>query len=210
MSSSIHSVHVGSRYTEPVPRLWNETIDSHRRAVRDATLDTTASLVAEHGLAAVTMSQIAQATGIGRATLYKYFADVDSIMLAWHERQIAHHLHHLERIRDRPGGAGQRLHAVLEAYAVNAHGHPGTELAAALHRGAHVNEAQQRLVRFLQELIVTAVAEGTVRSDVAAEELAQYCLSALGAASALGSKAAIRRLVAVVMTGLRPVAPADR
>src|SRR5262249_50381931 len=41
-----------------VPKLWNETIEEHRRAVRDATLDTTAALVAKHGLRAVTMSQI--------------------------------------------------------------------------------------------------------------------------------------------------------
>ncbi|TIL19051.1 MAG: helix-turn-helix transcriptional regulator, partial [Mesorhizobium sp.] len=55
-----------------MPKLWNETIDAHRRAVRDATLDTTAALVAEHGLLSVTMSKIAEETGIGRATLYKY------------------------------------------------------------------------------------------------------------------------------------------
>src|SRR5439155_608112 len=48
-------------YTGMVPKLWNETIEAHRRAVRDATLDTTAALVAEHGLASVTMSQIAAA-----------------------------------------------------------------------------------------------------------------------------------------------------
>jgi AcrR family transcriptional regulator len=33
--------------------------------VRDATVDTTAALVAKHGLAGVTMSQIAKETGIG-------------------------------------------------------------------------------------------------------------------------------------------------
>src|SRR5690606_24978374 len=39
-----------------VPKLWKDTIEEHRRSVRDATLDTTAALVAEHGLASVTMS----------------------------------------------------------------------------------------------------------------------------------------------------------
>ena len=53
-----------------VPKLWTETIEEHRRAVHDATLDTTAALVHEHGLPSVTMSQIAAAAGIGRATLY--------------------------------------------------------------------------------------------------------------------------------------------
>ena len=50
-----------------MPRLWTETIEEHRRAVHDATLDTTAALAREHGLASVTMSQIAAAAGIGRA-----------------------------------------------------------------------------------------------------------------------------------------------
>ncbi|TIU18274.1 MAG: TetR/AcrR family transcriptional regulator, partial [Mesorhizobium sp.] len=32
-----------------MPKLWNETIDAHRRAVRDASLDATGALVAKHG-----------------------------------------------------------------------------------------------------------------------------------------------------------------
>lgn len=72
--------------------LWNETIEAHRAAVRDAILETTAALVDRHGLASVTMSQIAETTGIGRATLYKYFPDVDSILLTWHEREVTRHL----------------------------------------------------------------------------------------------------------------------
>jgi hypothetical protein len=30
-----------------MPKLWNETIEAHRRAVRDAIMDTTAALMAE-------------------------------------------------------------------------------------------------------------------------------------------------------------------
>ena len=49
---------------------------------------TTTALVAQHGLHAVTMSRIAEEAGIGRATLYKYFKDVEAILFAWHDRQV--------------------------------------------------------------------------------------------------------------------------
>src|SRR3712207_5654546 len=129
-----------------VPRLWNDTIQAHRAAVRDAILDTAAALVAEHGVFSVTMSQIAEKTGIGRATLYKYFPDVEAILLAWHERQIIGHLAQLAEVRDQAGGAAERLEAVLEVYALISHErfsheHPGPELAALLHRGEHVVQA---------------------------------------------------------------------
>jgi AcrR family transcriptional regulator len=189
-----------------VPRLWNETIEAHRRAVRDATLDTAAALVAEHGLASVTMSQIAEETGIGRATLYKYFADVDAILLAWHERQVTSHLEHLVVVRDQAGGAGERLEAVLQAYAMISNEHHGTEQAALLHRGEHVARAQQKLRAFIRDLLTEAAKAGEVRDDVPTEELASYCLHALTAASSLQSKSAVRRLVKVTLAGLKPLA----
>src|SRR6266545_2527472 len=86
-------------YAWLVPKLWNETIEAHRREVRDAILDTTPALVAEYGLRSVTMSQIAEETGVGRATLYKYFSGVEAILLAWHDRQISGHLEYLADVR---------------------------------------------------------------------------------------------------------------
>jgi AcrR family transcriptional regulator len=177
--------------------------------VRDAILDTTAALVAEHGLLSVTMSQIAESTGIGRATLYKYFPDVEAILFAGHARQFSAHLAQLEELRDQPGDAGQRLEAVLEAYALISHDrfshdHPGPELAALLHRGAHLSRAQQHVHDLIKELLTEVTATGNLRHDVAPDELATYCLHALGAASSLPSKAAVRRLVTVTLAGLRP------
>ncbi len=194
-------------YASSVPRLWNETIETHRGAVRTATLDATAALVAEHGLASVTMSQIAQETGIGRATLYKYFPDVDAILTAWHERQVYGHLHHLTELRDHIGGAGERLAAVLEAFALMqqsvAAAH-STELAALLHGGAHVEHAHRQLHDFIRDLLVDGAAAGELRNDVAPDELASYCLHALSAAASLPTTAAARRLVTVTLAGLQP------
>jgi AcrR family transcriptional regulator len=196
-------------YTGVVPKLWNETIEAHRAAVRDAILDTTWALVTEHGLTSVTMSQIAEETGIGRATLYKYFPSVEAILLAWHERQITGHLEHLAEVRDQAGDATERLEAVLEAYALISHErfsheHPGPELAALLHRGVHVTGAQQQVHDMIKDLLIEAAEAGELRDDVAPDELASYCLHALTAASSVPSKAAVRRLVTVTLAGLRP------
>jgi AcrR family transcriptional regulator len=187
-----------------MPKLWNKTIEAHRIAVHEATLDTTAALVAKHGLRSVTMSQIAEQTGIGRATLYKYFSDVEAILVAWHERHINRHLEYLAEVRDQAGGVGERLEAVLEAYALIRHEHHGTKLATLLHQGEHFSRAQQRLGRLIRDLLTEGTKTGDVRSDIAADELASYCLHALTAATSLPSKAAVRRLVAVTLAGLRP------
>ena len=188
-----------------MPKLWTETIEAHRRAVHDATLDTTAALVREHGLAAVTMSQIAAAAGIGRATLYKYFPDVEAILVAWHDRHITRHLRQLAAARDAAPAPADRLEAVLTAFALIQHQHHDTELPVALlHRGEHVARARRQLQDLVSELLAEAAAAGSVRSDIAPGELAGYCLHALAAAGSLPSEAAVRRLLAVTMAGLRP------
>jgi AcrR family transcriptional regulator len=190
-----------------VPKLWTDTIEAHRRSVHDAILDTTWALVNEHGLLAVTMSQIAEETGIGRATLYKYFSDVEAILVACHQRHVAGHLQHLAVLRDQAGEAGERLQAVLEAYALVTHhrGRHGTEgLAALLHRGGHIIRVQQQLVDLIRDLLSEVAEAGDLRKDVAPDELASYCLHALAAAGTLPSEAAVHRLVAVTLAGLRP------
>jgi len=197
-------------YGTRVPKLWSETMEGHRAAVRDATLDTTAALVAEQGMASVTMAQIARDTGIGRATLYKYFPDVGAIMTAWHERQIAGHLQQLAEIGNGAGDPGARLEAVLLAYALMSHEHHGSELASLLHQGEHVARAQLRLTDFIRDLLIEGAQRGDIRDDIAPGELAIYCLHALTAATSLPSVAAVHRLVAITLDGLRPgPAPAD-
>ncbi|WP_434594093.1 TetR/AcrR family transcriptional regulator [Streptomyces sp. A5-4] len=190
-----------------MPKLWNETIEAHRHAVREAILDATWALVAERGLLSATMSQIAERAGIGRATLYKYFPDVEAILIAYHDRHVAGHLEHLAELQDQPGGPGERLEAVLERYALICHHrerHGTEELGALLHRGEHVAHIQKQLIDLFRDLLTEVAASGGLRDDVTPDELATYCLHALTAAGSLPSEAAVRRLVAVTLAGLRP------
>ena len=177
-----------------------------------AILDTAAALVAEHGLG-VTMSQIAQQVGIGRATLYKYFRDVETIMVAWHERQVGEHLRQLTDIAACDAEPGERLRAVLATYAElsrggrdarqpDSHVGHGMDLAVPLHRAEHMHHARQQLHELVTQVIAVAAAAGAARKDVPAGELATYCLHALTAAAALPTPAARRRLVAVTLDGV--------
>jgi AcrR family transcriptional regulator len=150
------------------------------------------------------MSRVAEKTGIGRATLYKYFPDVEAILLAWHERHVSGHLEHLAEIRDKSGDPRKRLEGVLVAYALIEHKRHASEFSALLHRGEHADRAQQHLTDIIRELLTEAADTGHIRDDVAPEELARYCLYSLAAASSLPSEAAVRRLVTVTLAGLRP------
>lgn len=61
-----------------------------------------------------------------------------------------------------------------------------------------------QLTRLIRDLLADAVRTGDLRDDIAPGELATYCIHALAAARTLPSKAAVRRLVAVTLAGLRP------
>lgn len=191
-------------YTWPVPKLWNETIEAHRREVHEAIQERTAELVLEHGLRTVTMSQVAEATGIGRATLYKYYSDIEAILVAWHQRRVDAHLEALSELREEKSEPSEALAAVLEAYAFISHQHAGSELATLVHQGTHLASAEHRVFKLVRELIAAAAAAGAVRNDVSADELARYCLHALTAASRAPSRAAVRRLVGLTLAGLKP------
>jgi AcrR family transcriptional regulator len=184
--------------------LWTETVETHRQEVREAILDATGSLVQSRGLLAVTMSDIAEATGIGRATLYKYFPDVETILSAWHQRHVEAHLAELRQIQQRIDDPVARLQAVLARYAEicrKRRRHGDDELAAVLHRSAQVRKSQRQLHDLISGLVAEAAEAGAVRQDVPAEELANYCVHALAAAGN-SSTAAIARLLDLVWTGI--------
>jgi AcrR family transcriptional regulator len=188
-----------------MPQLWAETVQAHRAEVREAILNAAGDLLHHRGLLGVTMSDLATTAGIGRATLYKYFPDVEQVVTAWHERQVAAHLAQLAAIRQQPGDSVQRLRAVSLAYGricQQRQQHGDAELRAALHRHRPAGDRPDQLVAIFADLIAEAAAAGAVRRDVPPDELAAYCISALEAASAATTAAALTRLVEVVWAGL--------
>ncbi|SEM20860.1 TetR/AcrR family transcriptional regulator [Streptacidiphilus jiangxiensis] len=165
-----------------MPKLWNETVEAHPHAVRDAIMETTAALAVEHGIAAVKMSQIAEQAGIGRATLYKYFPDVESILIARHQRHVEEHLAQLALLRDQAGTPAERLESVLGAYALICHhrARHGGEISTLVHRGEPMDRAEQQLVDLFRDLVADVAATGGLREDTSPEELATSRAGARG------------------------------
>lgn len=169
-------------------------------------MDTTWQLVMNHGLLAVTMSRIAEEVGVGRATLYKYFPDVEAILFARHNQHVLNHLAQLGALRDQAQDPVEGLKAVLTGYAQicrHRQQHGTDELMRLLHRDAEVAPLHEQLDDLIAELIASAAAKSdAVRADVAPGELASYCRHALEAAGTLTTDEAVDRLVAVILRGL--------
>lgn len=195
-----------------MPKIWADTIAAHRLDVRAAILDAAGALVADEGPLKISMSQLAELAGIGRATLYKYFPDVEAVLAAWHGEHVAAHLADLERLATGPGSPADRLTAALDRYArvCRERATHGLDVGALVHRREQVAHAEHALLDIFRRLLTEARDAGAARVDVPADELAAYCLHALSAAAGLTSDAAVRRLVAVVRAGVEPGAPAAR
>ena len=192
-------------YRSDMPRLWERTISEHRAEVRSAILSAIDELITQEGLRSVTMSAVAEQSGIGRATLYRYFPSVEAILLAWHEARINEHLAEIEKARDDEDDPVLQITRVLEAYGRilrERRAHP-EHIADLLHRDGHVPSAHNHLVALLADVISRAVERRTIRSDVPAAQLANYCVNALGAAKDLATDEELNTLVHVVLSGLR-------
>ena len=185
-----------------MPRLWTDTIESHRHEVHDAILAAAAALAEERGVTAVTMSDVATAAGIGRATLYKYFPNVEEILVAWHHAQVTAHLAALEAAAAGAQEPAERLLAVLRTYAHIAQQHRGSQIAAVVHRDDHDHGPRTKLTDFVSTLIADAAEAGQVRQDVPPKELAVYAVSAVQAAHQLSSRVATERLIQTITAGL--------
>lgn len=172
--------------------------------VSDAILDAAASMAAERGVLAVSMSQIAEAAGIGRATLYKYFPSVEAILLAWHEREISAHLGELAQLAHSEAEPVDRMRAVAQRYALIRYEHRDHNLAPLVHQGSHIARAQHHLVDLFASLISQAASAGQVRDDVPAHELAAFCVYALDGAADARSRAAVQRLTGLTLSALMP------
>ncbi len=163
-----------------VASTWDDTVTEHRDRRRQSIIDATMSLVAERGMADVSMAEVAKAAGIGRATLYRYFPGVEEIVAERVLGTVRTHHATLESAiaeQDDPIDAiSAALLILLEFFATDGH---RTESARvnpdqfSPEVGRAVHDAFAQLHGLLTRLVVDAQRAGSLRADVDAEFSAQ-------------------------------------
>ena len=164
---------------------WNDRVESHRSDVRNAVLTAAAELIHIHGISGVSMSGIAEGAGISRQTLYKYFPDVDAIVVGLVERDSDHHLHDLKSSLDALDGPEARLRELV-SHSIESHAHgsnPLHEAHLASERMLTVLEDHiEKTVELLESVLEDGVESGAVRDDIAVNILARAVSGILTAA----------------------------
>lgn len=153
-----------------MPRIRAETIAEHRALTRSQVLEAAKELIADLGSAEITLGEIASAVGIGRTTLYEYFADRDDVIASLVEDQLPGVVREL--IASVPEGLTAPEHLVEVAQRTIRFVATDRVLGVILHRGAGslTPSAQQRirtahvdLLAEVAEVYDRGVEEGTLR-----------------------------------------------
>jgi len=139
--------------------------DRQRHDIARAALD----LLAEHGGAGLSMSTLAESAGISRPTLYRYYPDLDAVLVGIAQMVAEHDEAFAAMVLADPDPTGQ-LHTALATIAHSA-AHTtlaGPALEAALPpAGRDVLRAHQERVRgLIVDILRSGVQDGSFAADV--------------------------------------------
>lgn len=167
---------------------WEASLATHRGQQRAAIQRAAVALATEQGLGSIGMVDIARRAGISRATLYKYFPSVESVLASFVIDEVEREHSVLEERLSVLEAPLERLRALLDhllAYFATP-GHLTASTAIDPHQfspevGARVGSAMQRLHDMVRAQVASAVAEGALRGEIDVDVLAdlfQHLLTA--------------------------------
>jgi TetR/AcrR family transcriptional repressor of mexCD-oprJ operon len=170
-------------------------------------LDTAAALLAVRGESA-SMAEIADAAGVSRATLYRYFPSRDALLRGLAEAASA-------ELRERIADAELDTIPVQEAIARLTRGFvlAGSKYVALTHTGhkpADSGQTERDLAEPVYRLLHRGIADGTLRSDLPPEVLVQIFSGLLETAIRISGPGGIRAetasaaVISVFLDGSRP------
>jgi AcrR family transcriptional regulator len=174
---------------------------------REHLLVTAKTTFADAG-AEVALEEIARRAGVGIGTLYRHFATRDALLAAVYQREVEQLIASADSLLAERG-PGQALEAWLHllidyittkrviAPALRASAGDGSRVYAS--SGATITEALNRLAR-------AATASGEIRADIGPDDLYRMMVGVSHGYDQADWEPSARRLVGVIMAGLKPPA----
>lgn len=166
-----------------MPERWNETRREHRARQRIAIAASALDLVAQLGAPGLTMASIAEAAGVSRQTLYRYYDDVDAVLVGVAEFVTTSDDDFARRVRELPDPAAQ-LDAIVAAATNRDHAHQTpAALVGLLSPTARdiLTRHRARACELLGDVLRLGVADGSFDSHVEPRSDAPLILGLLDA-----------------------------
>lgn len=174
-------------------QIWPRVMATAREELLAHIGRTALELAAEHGLAGTSMSQLAKAAGVARATLYKYFADLESAIVAYLSAEADRYrdalTSALAKVDDPLGRLDLYIDHQIEYLNSPAHRIGASQMEAAGLSAASFARYKSHVAPVrdvVQAVLRDGIAAGTFRADLDAELQASFLLHLMnGARSAL-------------------------
>lgn len=161
-----------------MPRISAPTVAEHRQQVQLKIFTAWASLIAERGYDALTLADVAAAAGVGRTAMYNYYADKESLLLAYASWQMEKFLAELQDELAAATSPSGQLRVFIRHHLADFSTRPlvpGPQLATLV--GDQAYEALARHVAPLEDCLRDIIAAGV--------DAGEFAVSDAGSAAAM-------------------------
>jgi AcrR family transcriptional regulator len=193
---------------KPLAQARKPRADSARN--RQLLIDAAKAGFAEFGLN-VSLEEIARRAGVGIGTLYRHFPSREAVVEAVYRREVEQLAEAVPQLLE-TSPAGEALHKWMHLFVdyIATKRLIAPSLAAAAGRGSSLHTTSVELItRAITTLVKRAVASGDVRKDIDPSDLLRALVGVSYGNPDVGWQASARRLVDILMDGLRSTTSAS-
>jgi AcrR family transcriptional regulator len=187
---------------KPIAQARKPRADSARN--RQLLIDAAKAGFAEFGLN-VSLEEIARRAGVGIGTLYRHFPSREAVVEAVYRREVEQLAEAVPQLLE-TSPAGEALHKWMHLFVdyIATKRLIAPSLAAAASRGSSLHASSVELITgAITTLVKRAVASGDVRKDIDPSDLLRALVGVSYGNPDVGWQASARRLVDILMDGLR-------
>ncbi len=145
--------------------------------------DTACAMFKERGFYNVTVEEIADAAGISVGSLYHHFKNKYALLTAWHDRLDELYAEHYRELKNDPAFVGLKapeqmkemllwIQDVCVNYGRDYISVVYSQMLSSLEFAQIMSDQQRQYYKIFIELMTKGQAEGSIRTDISAEQLA--------------------------------------